>query len=69
MDHLKAYPEESKSVERGASERITVEGKAGISVPVLLELGGSVGKSSGDAEARAHTIARSRPLHLVAKAS
>jgi hypothetical protein len=67
VDHLKAYPEETKSIERGDAQTDTLEGNAGVSVPTLFDLGGSVSRAKEDTQSRAHTVARIRPDHLIAK--
>lgn len=65
-DQLKAYPEETKTIERGTAETSTVEGKADVSVP-LFEIGGGVATAREGSEARTHSVTRTRPAHLVAK--
>jgi hypothetical protein len=66
-DHLRAFPDETKSVERGASDEVAVEGGGGVSIPMVLDVRGGGSTSSGTSEARTHTVGRSRPEHLLAK--
>jgi hypothetical protein len=66
VDKLGAYPEVTKQVTEQESTSRTREISGGLKVPVA-ELKGGGGSTSGLTDSRTHTVAKSRPNHLLGK--
>jgi len=66
VDKLGGYTDVSKQVTRDESETDSVSVSADGGVP-FLKVGGEGGRAASSGETKSHTIAKSRPLHLVAQ--